>query len=45
MNKKAGIGNMIGWIVFLAAVILLILLIRNDMDFQLTVNQILGVFD
>lgn len=44
IGKKARIGNLIGWIIFLVAVILLILLVRNNMDFPATVNQILGFF-
>jgi hypothetical protein len=43
-TKKAGIGRLVGWVVFIAAVILLILLYKNSMDFPATVQQILGWF-
>jgi hypothetical protein len=42
--KKAGIGKMVGWIFFIFAVLILILLYRNGMDFKATVSQILGWF-
>lgn len=42
-NKKAFTG-MIGWIVFAIAIIFLILLFRNDMDFKAVVEQITGFF-
>ena len=34
-------GKIIGWIIFLLAVLVLFLMYRNGMDFQATVNQIL----
>ena len=42
--KKAGIKNMIGWILFAFALLILILMVRNNMNFQATVQQILGWF-
>jgi hypothetical protein len=42
--KKAGIGKMVGWIFFIFAVLLLVLLYKNDMNFPATVQQILGWF-
>ena len=41
-QKKFGIGKLIGWIVFLIAVAILVLMYRNDMNFEVTVQQILG---
>jgi len=43
-DKKARVGNLIGWILFLIAAGLLVLLIMNKMDFNATVQQILGWF-
>ena len=45
MNRKAGIVNIIGWIAFFFAILLLVLLFRNDMNFPATVKQILSVFN
>jgi hypothetical protein len=44
INKKAGIGKLFGWLIFILAVVLIILLVRNNMDFEATVQQILGFF-
>ena len=44
MNKKAGIGKLIGWVVFIFAVILLVMMYQNDMKFDVVVHKILGWF-
>lgn len=41
-SKKAGILRLIGWLIFIFAVLILVLMYRNGMDFQATVSQILG---
>ena len=44
MNKKAGVGKLVGWVVFILAVILLVLMYQNDMKFDVVVQKILGWF-
>jgi hypothetical protein len=43
-NKKAGITNLIGWILFLLAGVLLYLMYQNDMNFSKTVGYIVTLF-
>lgn len=44
MDKKAKIGKIFGWAIFIMAVVILILMYKNNMDFKATVSQILGWF-
>lgn len=40
--KKFSIKKYIGWVVFLIALLILILMYRNNMNFESVVQQILG---
>jgi hypothetical protein len=43
-KKSSGIGKPIGWLLFILAITLLILMYMNNMDFNATVQQIIGWF-
>lgn len=41
-DKKFSIKKYIGWIIFIIALLILVMMYRNDMNFELVVQKILS---